>query len=650
MTSTAPKTNTKKLLLDLVKEKTAKDIISWNFANPDLEFKSIYPQSVVYFGSEIMCEGWEPTYINIIKCLLEDYPSIIRGLVGYRFTFNRKVILTGQAGLNLFEKTVDLYNGIYLNIDLDPHEMITVIRILMDKCNMDYDNIVVRYTFAKKDNYAEAENKDIFNRKAGFERWNSSIKDCINTETKERYTKVLQENFEDGFRLGKTIDCNRFRMFYLDQFGFEIMEDDEKLISNLLKIGTLRDERIFVKDVSEQKDLIKKINDTIIDTFDKGASCIYLDCVFAKFQKSLAEMLHIYNVDSFESVLFSGGKKPYLKKYNFLFTYKRQPEPSVDIVNYMKNANLPVSYSELEENLWYISLDKIKTILVTTPGIVNVASESYLYAVNLPVSDSEIQTIAELIHTALLQRSYISDTELMQLIERYCPSVLMNTSEYPTWGLRNALAYILKDRFSFCGAIISDKGKEISMARVFADFCKRNERITVDELKNFAKELNTVIYWDSVYEEAIRISQNEFVRKDSIRFDIEQIDFILDKLISGAYLPIKEINLFLHFPAINVKWNGFVLESYVSNYSKKFQLLHASFSATDYYGAVVRKDSNISDYRTLIVDVLTHNSSWKNKKEALQLLVEQGYQQRRNYSDIENVMKEAISRIIINKT
>lgn len=467
----------------------------------------------------------------------------------------------------------------------------------------------------------------------------------VDPKVKERYTAVLAENFVDGFRAAKTIDRNRFRMYYCDMFGEELTEDDEDLVRTLMKVGTLRDERIFVNDESEQKDLIEEINETIMEAFKEGASCIYLDCLFARFQEQLAEMLHIYNVDSLESVLFSSGKRNYFKRYNYLFEYNKEPAPVRDVIEYMKKSHLPATYSEIENDLWYIPLDKIKHTLVTTSSIVNVASEAYLYAPNLPVSESEIQQIAELISHALLQCNYISDVELMQLIEEHCPSVLMNTPDYPVWGLRNALAYLLHDRFSFRGAIISDKDEEISMAEVFSGFCRRSERITVEELRDFANELNTVIYWDSVYGEMVRINQNEFVRRDQIHFDIEQTDAILENLIQNTYTPIKTINLFLHFPVVEVPWNNFVLESYVANYSKKFRLLHASYSATDCCGAMVRQESDISDYRTLIVDVLAKNAGWKNQKDALQLLVDLGYQQRRSYSDIENVMQEAKAKL-----
>lgn len=752
------------------------DVAVWNFASENLDFSNKIPVAISYFGDEVKVQDWKDAFVKILSFLQEDYPAIIRGMAGYRFFNNEKVILTGIAGVGKTRKAVKVKNDLYLETDCDPEEIIVVVRIFMDKCNMDYDNLEISYeifdnsekNIDKNNSIREQSIKEstcindsenviasTIERRAAFENWLTTVAglavrsaqnytSAINTagqysvslgisekelfyildanrvyqismellanpefaqindrqhnryhaalskywdyckdisggvtisvplksisekedatekavtisdisvasQVKEKYASILAENFEDGFRPTKAIDRNRFRMYYKDVFGEELSEDDEQLIRILNTVGTLRDERIFVKDETEQRDLIEEINETILETFKAGASCIYLECLFAKFQDQLANMLHVYNMDSFESVLFSSQKRKYFKRYNYLFGYDKEPVPAEDVVEYMKNAYVPVTYSEIEKSLWYIPLDKIKHIFVTTPSIVNVAPEAYLYAPNVPVSASEIRQITELISHALLQQSYVSDVELMQLIENHCPSVLMNTPNYPTWGLRNALAYILREEFSFRGAIISARNEEISMAEVFSDFCQRSEHITVDEIKQFASELNTVVYWDSVYSEMIRVNQKEFVRRDQIHFDIEQTDAVLDSLILKAYVPIKAINLFLHFPTIDVPWNNFVLESYVGHYSKKFRLLHAGYTAIDYCGAIVRQDSDITNYRTLIVDVLANNASWKNKKDALQLLVDLGYQRRRNYSDIENVMQEAMIRKQVTK-
>lgn len=465
---------------------------------------------------------------------------------------------------------------------------------------------------------------------------------------KERYSKILEENFTDGFRPDSVIDRNRFRMYYEETYEEELAEEDKQLVRKLQKTGTLRDGRIYAKDETEQINLIEDISDTVVNVLKGKASCMYLECLFEKYQEELADKLHIYSMEALENTLFSSGQRSYFKRYNYLAGYDKEPSLKDDVVEYMKHAHLPVTYDTIKAELWYFPLDKIKHALVMTPGIVNVAPEAYLYARNLPVSEGELQKISEIIYDSLLQRDYISDTELMQLLEEHCPSVMMNTQEYPTWGLRNALAYLLKDKFAFTGAIISDKHTKLNMAEVYKDFCRRSERITVDELKAFAKELNTIIYWEAVYGEMVRVSQQEFVHRNLIRFDVERTDLLLDELIQESYVPLKTINLFLHFPAISVPWNSFVLESYIANYSQKFHLLHAGFTGTDCCGAIVRNDSGISEYKELLIDVLAQNPSWSTTQSALQLLVDMGFQQRRSYADIEYVTQAAKARMEIN--
>ena len=116
---------------------------------------------------------------------------------------------------------------------------------------------------------------------------------------------------------------------------------------------------------------------------------------------------------------------------------------------------------------------------------------------------------------------------------------------------------------------------------------------------------------------------------------------MLDELLEGDYAPLKSFKLFLHYPAINVKWNVFVLESYVAGYSRKFSLMHASYTASECCGGIVRKESAIKDFQGLVTDVLARSDSWKTRSDALTLLVKQGYLQRKHYARIDAIIPEA---------
>lgn len=316
------------------------------------------------------------------------------------------------------------------------------------------------------------------------------------------------------------------------------------------------------------------------------------------------------------------------------------PDSTADIKCELQRSPLPMTYEELHEKLWYIPMDIIKHSLVMADGIVNVAQETYFYAPNLPVSTLEIEEIANLIHGQLSQKEFVTDEELRGLIKNNCPSVAINTESFSTWGLRNALAYLLRESFSFNGSIISERGHSINMSRAYEVFCKSFERMTLDDLKAFSKEMNTIIYWESVFNVMIRVSADEFIPRDRIQFDAVRTDEVLDELIEGDYMPLKDISLFLHFPVISVRWNQFVLECYAAGSSKEFTLLHASYSQ-DCCGAVVRRSSPIKDFKSLVVDVLAHSDEWQTEKDALAYLVNTGYLNRKRYSEIGSAVSEA---------
>ncbi len=461
------------------------------------------------------------------------------------------------------------------------------------------------------------------------------------SEEEEQLAQILKDSYENGFRINSAIDRGRIKVFYNERFGKELPLSDEQIIVSLKKVGVLREDRIYAKQDDEQIDLIKQIFEDVMLVFENGASCVYPEAIYQKYQVELAEMMQIYEAEFLGNTLIEMSAGKLRKKQTFLCLTDRQADLDRDVLEVLKKSPIPMTYADIQGVMWYIPLDKIKHVLVVTKSIVQVEQETYFYSMNLPISQDEITEVNRLIHQVLEHRSYITDVELRQLIDDNCPGIAINTSEFTTYGLRNCLGYILRDSYSFNGPIISSLGKELSMAEVFAQYCDDREQVTTEELKTLASEMNTVIYWDSVRDETIRISEDLLLRYDKVDFQIDEIDRVLDDLCDQNYIPLKDIGLFMHFPALCVQWNGYVLESYIYKYSKKFKLLHASFSASGFFGAMVRQDSGIEDYRALIVDVLANSNKWEDKNSALELLVEQGYQQRRKYADIEKVVHEA---------
>lgn len=705
-----------------------------------------------YFGKKYSNIGsWKKLYVEVLRCLVEDYPDEINNLEGKSLGSGTRIDIGNWEQSLLMIAPRMFETNLYVETNLNATNILDKIKHLLDLCRIDAENLVVAYSMktiedkvenveekAKElkveepqinkperivgtiDNtelvktdrvwdlrtFLEEHNLEYVNKtsKSGclwvlggreiqslmMQCWSHGVsfrfrenggnvtggksawwaklseeqfmcwkqeyesneckgsveedlenKSFLNNEIEEQLALILKDDYENGFRINSAIDRGRIKVFYKGRFGKELPLSDEQLLVSLKKVGVYREDRIYAKQDNEQIDLLEQIFNDVMLVFENNATCVYPEAVYQKYHIELAETMQIYEAETLGNTLIEMSLGRLRKKQTFLCLTDRQADLDRDIMEVLKRSPVPMTYADIQAVMWYIPLSKIKHTLVVTKSIVQVEPETYFYSMNLPVSQEEITEINRLLHQALENKTYITDVELRQLIDEKCPGFAINTSEFTTYGLRNCLAYILRDLYSFNGPIISSLGKELSMAEVFALYCQDREQVTTEELKIFAAEMNTPIYWDSVREETIRISDELLLRHDKVDFEIDEIDRVLDALCDKSYIPLKDIGLFMHFPALCVQWNGYVLESYVYKYSKKFKLLHANFSASGFFGAMVRQNSGIEDYRTLIVDVLANSNQWKDKNSALELLVEQGYQQRRSYADIEKVVHEA---------
>ena len=712
------------------------------------------PTEYSYFGEDQdKVNSWTQLYVQVAKCLLDDYPDVLRSYINRNIGGQGRCDFADEAGISSMTAPQKVQDNFYLETNISTTDIAGKIKKLLDLCNVDYENLEVYYQ--RRDSTAPrtiltpkaddcTDSSDAESSKEQFISWmrqtgsaTGTIRSYVSAigqsgkaaneygicdtdlfliedanklqqilenllkisafrdlnaqqhnrfraavsklvayrsntgtiiahtrleeklpelkaaepvikpqvlpeETRIRYTEILSEHFgEDGYQTGRPIFRGRFKRFYAEKYGCPPAETDDRIDEIMSMVGTKRDDRVFPKQDDRQNDLVMEIVSDILSAFDSGATAIYIEAVYDKYQQPLADNLHIYNQDALASLLLAHADGKYTQRHSFLTNNWSGANDQEDLLRIMKTFHQPQDYTAIHEKAWFLPYKRMKTILVTTASIVNVAAETYFYAPNLPVSTDELAHLSLLINEELSYHSYITDVRLMQLIAEKCPSIALNTDGYTTYGLRNCLGYILRDQFAFNGPIITLKGKELSMADVFTEFAKDQEVLSVDELSALSNEMNIAIYWDSILSEMLRVSATKLVRKDQIKFDIEAIDDILEGMCPGDYVPLPEVNLFLYFPNIGYPWNSYLLESYLFGFSRKFRLLHSSFIKTGVYGAMVRKDADFPDYRSLLVDVLSKSNALDSTKEALQYIVDKGYQQRRRYEGIETVIQEA---------
>ncbi len=457
----------------------------------------------------------------------------------------------------------------------------------------------------------------------------------------DKYAEILNKYFgENGYQPGKIRFRNRFKQFFFEEYGENISDSEEQFEEILKKIGTQRDDRIFPKQDENQNELINDIVNDIFAAFDSGASAVFIEAVYDKYQKPLAENLKVYNADACVPLILENANGKFFKYGTYFNPRIRKAAPVEDILRFLQEIHQPLAYNQICCSLWYIPQSKLKVLLNQIPEVVRVGNDLFFYAPNLPLDEAELQKVSSLIQSEIDFHGYITDVKMMTLIKSKYHMIASNLDEFSTYAVRNCLSYIFNGRFAFNGSVISSLGSQLNLSEVYADFAREHENLTLDELKDFAKELDSNISWFPVLSEMVRVSQNKFVRKDFINFNVNVIDKFLDEMYPQNYIPLKEVTLFINFPNVGYAWNIYLLESYLYSFSRKFRLIHNSFAESGVYGAMVRVGSSISDYESLITDALSYSDSLTESK-ALQFIVDQGYQQRKTYKDIGNVIRKA---------
>ncbi len=464
----------------------------------------------------------------------------------------------------------------------------------------------------------------------------------LSDEEKKCFSDILEEFFEEGLVLN-AIRLDKFRMLYENKYGEELDQDDDYLSNQLKKAGQYIDGRVYPNHSAKQGDLIEEIREAIRNALNNGASCVYISAVMQKWQQELAEELYIYNETALRDIIIAENMSGVYATSAVFKTTKEKVSPDKDVIDYMKSCHYAVGYDELQRHLWFIPLDTIKHVLVSTPSLAQVDWETYMYAPNFPASAEELRSLIGHMRKRINEKGFLVSKDIAEIIVGKCPAIAINTEGYKDWAYRNVLKYILRDYFEFGNSVVSEKGKKLEMWQLYRGFCRDHELLSFEDLKQFSYDIGVQIYWDDVLTEMVRVNSQKLVRRDKVHFDVEATDRVLAEVCSGDYVPIKQIGLFLHFPTVEYPWNSYLLESYLAC-SKKFELFHVSYAENGVYGVVVRKKSAFEDYQDVVVDMLARSDEWTNAETALSLIVEKGYQARKRWSGFEKVVQKALLR------
>ena len=456
-----------------------------------------------------------------------------------------------------------------------------------------------------------------------------------------RYKELLDKFFQKGFRMESSLDMKKLRRFYQDQYGTELSDEDALVCQDISSVTILHEGKAYLPDSMLSQEKKEKLLQYIEDKFVSGCDAIYYSALFSEFEEAF-QGERIYTPEMLKTYLSYINKGNYVLQRSYLAKdYTVQMNPEDDIREYLKEAAGPVEVERLAAELSYIPEQKIKFALSTNNDFIWNATGEYFYEDCVHFSNSELEWMSQFILDGIEERDFVTGNELVEAVEAHFPDIKEMYQWITPVGMRNVIGYKLNDRFSFNGNIISKYGEDLSMAEVYAKYCRKHSRFTLDELNVLKQELGSTIYFDEIYANSLRISQNEFVSQDMAQFDVEATDEAIGRICTGQYMSLQEIRDFGTFPYAGYPWNEYLLEHFVANYSQKFMLLHIGFSANVCAGAIVKQASSCKDFNDLLVDILANSNIVLDEDSALEYLRQQGYIARRRYSDIGRIVTEA---------
>ena len=458
-----------------------------------------------------------------------------------------------------------------------------------------------------------------------------------------KYKELLFEKYQKGFRIESGLEMRRFKNFWQEKFG-SLLEEHDDMVRKYIRSMTIKyNDFVYLPEIMISADTKQHLLSYIADSFSNGRTAIYYDSLYKEFQIEFQGQ-RINNTDMLKTYLSYINDGSYVINRSYLaFDCSVEVDPTDEVRDYLINLGMPMYIEDLLEALSNIPRDKIIGALAGSNSAEFVRNQKgeYFHANIVDLTTAELDNITNIIKQAIDEKDFIGGNELVEIISIRYPSIIERYPYLTQLGIRNAIGYKLRNVFSFKGKIISLLGKNISMSDVFAYYAKSHEHFTLTQLNALKTDLDTSIYFDSVYNNSIRISKEDFISKGRANFDIDATDAAIDRFCTNEYITIQEIYSFASFPYAGFPWNGFFLEHYVSAYSKKYKLMHAGFNASTTAGAIVKCSARFENFDELIASALADGTISLNKQDALEYLCEKGFLARRSYGDIDEILVKA---------
>ena len=266
--------------------------------------------------------------------------------------------------------------------------------------------------------------------------------------------------------------------------------------------------------------------------------------------------MHIFSSELLRTILSEISPSLWYYK-NYCQTDKNTTIES-EILRCFETA-ISLSCDQLKDRLPYVPIASIRQVLAQNSNFIWVSTGVYTHISKIEFDKAECYEACAKIEEAVSSHGFASLASLDVWASVELNPVL---SEF---AVKNGLfqAY-LADRYEKRGNIVTKKGTVLNSVAVFEDFCRSHNRLALDELFNYEKEINGGVHSQSLfvaYDNMVRTDRDTFVADNEIQFDVDATDNALALFVHGDVIPLQMVTSFTSFPYIDgYPWNWFLLK------------------------------------------------------------------------------------------
>lgn len=399
---------------------------------------------------------------------------------------------------------------------------------------------------------------------------------ATNTEETERITEILSERFANGLRKESFIDLRKFKKAWEEKTGAEYLESDENLKKVIASLCIDTEERWYLPSALLSDEDKERLDRELFRFFDGKRHILYISQLYDTVQTQLTNKL--VTPELFGLALRSQYRKKYYFSRDVIADAANvRLDIAKEIENELVSAGRPVTVNILQERLGYIPADRIEKELKNNSHFIRNTRDKetggeFFHDSMLRITGAEALEIVDIINGCILRDDYALRGDVLKRISSGLPEMAERITGYSGYGVWEVIRRRLVNRFSFTDTVACKLGVWLTNTDLLTMFCKNRTPFTWEEYKDFAREIGAQQNSKIAQQYAFRVSQNQYISKSDITFQVDQADSAVSLYFVPDSIPVEDILSFDAFPSCGYPWNHYLLEQYILERSQKYCL------------------------------------------------------------------------------